>query len=97
MRVRLAQLPRYSGEDAVRELQQALVEAENQFWDIEVSDDGGGIAVPMPDTHHPDKIPTAPASRGGSRRRIPATRHPGGVATVPGPGARRAGHRPPTR
>ncbi|MCY1030980.1 hypothetical protein OV207_05895 [Corallococcus sp. BB11-1] len=98
LRARLAQLPPYSGEDAVREVQQALVEAENQLWDIEVPDDEGGIAIPLLDTPHPtDKVPTEPASRGGSRKRAPATRHADDVTTVPGPGARRVGSRLPTR
>jgi eukaryotic-like serine/threonine-protein kinase len=97
LRARLARLPPYSGEDAVREVQQALVEAENPLWDIDVRDDEGGIAVPILDMPHPDKVPTAPASRGGSRKRAPETRHADDVTTVPGPGARRAGSRPPTR
>ena len=96
LRARLAQLPPYSGEDAVREVQQALAEAENQLWDIEVPDDEGGIAVPMLDMTHPDEIPTARVCRGGSRKRATTTRHPDDVTTVPGPGARPAGSRPPT-
>ncbi|WP_199738678.1 hypothetical protein [Corallococcus sp. CA054B] len=96
LRARLARLPPCSGEDAVKEVQQALAEAENQLWDIEVPDEEGGIAVPMLDTSHPDKVPTAPASRGGSRKQATSKRHPDDVTTVPGPGARLAGSRQPT-
>ncbi|RKG90029.1 serine/threonine protein kinase [Corallococcus sp. CA053C] len=88
LRARLARLPPYSGEDAVKEVQRALAEAENPLWDIEVPDDEGGIAVPMLAPPHPDEIPTAPASRGGSRERATAMRHPDEVTTVPGRGRR---------
>ncbi|CAM4063420.1 serine/threonine-protein kinase [Corallococcus exiguus] len=95
LRSRLAQLPPYSGENALREVQQALAESENQLWDLEVPDDEGGIAVPMLDTPHPDEIPTTPASRSGSRKLALKKRHPDDVTTVPGPGARRTGSRQP--
>ena len=60
LRARLAQLPPYSGEDAVKEVQQALAEVENQLWDINVPDDEGGISVPIIDTANPDDVSTEP-------------------------------------
>ncbi|RKH40430.1 serine/threonine-protein kinase [Corallococcus sicarius] len=91
LRARLAQLPSYSGEDAVREVQQALAEAENQLWDIEVPDDEGGIAVPILDFRHPDEVPTEPAPHQDSRKLTATKRHPDEVTTVPGGGPQRPG------
>ncbi|WP_375761323.1 serine/threonine protein kinase [Corallococcus exercitus] len=96
LRARLEQLPPYSAEDAVKEVQQALAEAETQLWDIEVPDDEGGIAVRMLDTSHPDGISTEPAPRWGSRKSSTTARHPDEVTTAPGAGARQAGRRQPT-
>jgi len=42
MRARLAQLGLYSGEDAVKEVQWALLEASDRLWDFEVPEDEGG-------------------------------------------------------
>ena len=49
MRARLAPLGPYSGADAVKEVQQALVEAGDMLWDLEVPEDEGGIVLPMPE------------------------------------------------
>jgi hypothetical protein len=48
MRARLTQLGPYSREDAVREVQRALVEAGDKLWELEVPEDEGGITVPLP-------------------------------------------------
>lgn len=96
LRARLAQLPPYSSEDALKEVQQALAEADRQLWDIDVPEDEGGIAVPIFDTPNPDEIPTEPASHGKSSRLAKTKRLPDEVTTAPGGGPHRAGRRQPT-
>ncbi|CAM4021618.1 serine/threonine protein kinase [Corallococcus exiguus] len=61
LRARLAQLGPYTGEDAVREVQRALVEAGDRLWDLEVPDDEGGITPPVAETRSPDETPTEDA------------------------------------
>ncbi len=46
MRARLAQLGPDTGEDAVREVQRALVDAGDRLSDLDVSEDEGGITRP---------------------------------------------------
>jgi serine/threonine-protein kinase len=55
-----ARLGPYSGEDAVNEVQRALVEVGDRLWDLEVPEDEGGIAVPVTDTRGSDEVPTEP-------------------------------------
>ncbi|MBZ4374963.1 serine/threonine-protein kinase [Corallococcus sp. AS-1-6] len=83
MRARQARLPPYSGEDAVKEVQQALAEADTLLWDIEVPDDEGGISVPFPAAPSQDEIPTGPATHRGPRSPV-AKRPPDEVTTAPG-------------
>jgi|GEM_PF-6531499 len=76
LRTALARFGAYSGEDAVREVQMALVDAEERLAELELPGDEGGIAIPPginlygpdgiptrePTTQpHPDEIPTQPA------------------------------------
>jgi len=67
MRARLAQLGHYTGEDAVREVQRALVEAGDRLWDLDVANDEGGITPLVTATRCPDEMPTADACGDGLR------------------------------
>ncbi|RKG99322.1 serine/threonine protein kinase [Corallococcus sp. CA053C] len=96
LRARLAQLPPYTGDDALKEVQQALEEADPRLWDIDVPEDEGGIAVPIPDIPSPDEVPTEPASHSKSWRRATTKRQPDEVTTAPGAGTHLAGRRQPT-
>jgi serine/threonine-protein kinase len=62
LRARLARLGPYSGEDAVKEVQRALVEVGDRLWELEVPEDEGGIAVPGTNTCGPDEMPTEPGA-----------------------------------
>lgn len=62
LRARLARLGPYTGEDAVKEVQRALVEAGDRLWELAVPDDEGGITVPVTDTRDPDEVPTEPGA-----------------------------------
>ena len=67
MRARLAQLGPYTGEDAVREVQRALVDAGDRLWDLDVANDEGGITPLVTATRCPDEMPTADACGDGLR------------------------------
>lgn len=89
MRARLAQLGPYTGEDAVKEVQWALVDAGDRLWDLEVLEDEGGITAPVTGTLSPDELSTAPEPRTGSQTATASMRHPDEVTTAPGEGLRR--------
>jgi serine/threonine-protein kinase len=58
MRARLAQLGPYTGEDAVREVQRALVDAGDRLSDLDVSEDEGGITPPVTEAASADERST---------------------------------------
>ncbi|MCP3138179.1 serine/threonine protein kinase [Pyxidicoccus xibeiensis] len=90
MRARLAQLGPYTGEDAVREVQRALVEAGDRLWELEVPEDEGGITPPTTDTSSLDGISTQGATNTKSPQADAAlTRHPDEVTTISGEGLHR--------
>jgi hypothetical protein len=93
MRARLAQLGPYSGEDAVNEVQRALVEAGDRLWELEVPYDEGGISAPVSAVPTPDGITTEPTPPYASRAATASTRHPDEVTTVSGEGMPRKGNR----
>ncbi|MCY1043868.1 serine/threonine-protein kinase [Corallococcus sp. bb12-1] len=90
LRARLAQSPPYSGEDAVREVQQALAETENQLWDIDVPDDEGGIGVPILDSQNPDMASTEPGPRQNPQRHSTKYRHQDETTTAPNDSPKRS-------
>lgn len=96
MRARLAQLGPYSGEDAVREVQRALVEAGDRLWELDVPDDEGGITAPIAASLSSDKLPAERAPSGDSQKAAASARHPDEVTTAPGDGTRHAVRKQPT-
>ena len=96
MRARLAQLGPYSAEDAVREVQQALVEVGDRLRDFDLPDDEGGITPPMREDACADELSTETEPPNGPRRAVASTRHPDEGTTTPGEGTRRAVGRQPT-
>ncbi|QDE67332.1 hypothetical protein BHS09_10210 [Myxococcus xanthus] len=86
MRARLAQLGPYAGEDVVREVQQALIEAGDRLWDLEVPEDEGGITPPLAEAASEDELSTQTEPPNGARAIASSTRHPDEVTTVPGGG-----------
>lgn len=95
MRTRLAQLGPYTGEDAVREVQWALVEAENRLWDLEVPGDEGGITPPVIEAASADELSTETEPPNSARTIAASKRHSDAVTTVPGGGPRRSSKRQP--
>ncbi|RKH78800.1 serine/threonine protein kinase [Corallococcus sp. AB045] len=83
LRARLAQLPPYSGENAVKEVQLALAGADRLLWDIEVPSDEGGIVMPIAHISNQDGISTAPSLREGIRGGLRRGRHPDEITTAP--------------
>jgi len=77
LRAALARFGSYGGEDAVREVQMALVDAGERLAELELPGDEGGIAIPPGiDLSRPDAIPT----------REPTTEpHPDEIPTQPAP------------
>jgi serine/threonine-protein kinase len=90
MRARLARLGPYTGEDAVREVQRALVEAGDRLWELEVPEDEGGITVPITASLGSGEPLTETEPSGGSWTAAASSRHPDEVTTAPGEGWRRA-------
>ena len=88
MRARLARLGPYTSEDAVREVQRALVEAGDRLWELEVPEDEGGITAPISASLCSDAPSTETGPAGGSRAAAASTRHPDEVTTAPGDGTR---------
>ena len=95
MRARLAQLGPYTVEDAVNEVQRALVEAGDRLWDFEVPEDEGGITMPVIETASADKFSTRTDPPTGEQTMVASPRHPDEVTTVPGGGPRRSSKRQP--
>ncbi|WP_375742089.1 serine/threonine protein kinase [Corallococcus interemptor] len=95
LRARLARLPHYSGEDAVKEVQWALVEAGDRLWDLEVPEDEGGIAPPVIEAASADELSKETEPTNSARTIAASTRHPDEVTTAPGEGARRTIFRSP--
>ncbi|NOK08073.1 serine/threonine-protein kinase [Corallococcus exercitus] len=95
MRARLAQLGPYTCEDAVKEVQWALVEAGDRLWDLEVPEDEGGITPPVTEDAHADELSTETKPSSDSRSAATSARHPDEVTTAPGEGPRRAVKKPP--
>ena len=85
MRARLAQLGPYTCEDAVKEVQWALVEAGDRLWDLEVPEDEGGITPPVTGTLNPDEVSTEEGEHEErtTAKAIPLP-HPDEVPTEPG-------------
>jgi serine/threonine protein kinase len=80
LRARLAQLGTYRGADAVKEVQEAMLEAGDTLDELDVPDDEGGITPLVMNTRHPDELVTAEALQPGS------SRHPWDFTTKPGSG-----------
>jgi serine/threonine protein kinase len=97
MRARLAQLGPYSGEEAVREVQRALVEAGDKLWELEVPEDEGGITVPLTASLSSGELLTATEPSGGSRTAAASSRHPDEVTTAPGGGPHRSSKQTPRK
>ena len=86
LRARLAKLGPYLGEDAVKEVQRALVGAGDRLWDLEVPDDEGGITAPMGSALSQDESSTKTEPTMNVRTVAPPMRHPDEVTTVSGGG-----------
>jgi len=84
MRARLAQLGPYTGEDAVKEVQRALVAAGERLWALEVPEDEGGITPPVTEAVSEEERSTTTEPSSGSRTATPSTRHQDEVTTAPG-------------
>ncbi|NTX40576.1 hypothetical protein HUA78_39730 [Myxococcus sp. CA033] len=84
LRVRLAELPPFGPNDAVKEVEQALSEAGERMEELNFLDDEGGF-VPADWRAHPDQVETQPEARNEDE-----------LTTDPRPGARRAEKAPPT-
>jgi len=97
MRARLAQLGAYTGEDAVREVQRALVEAGDRLRDFDLPDDEGGITPPMIEDAHADELSTETEPPSEPRKAIASTRHPDEVTTAPGGGPHRSSKQTPRK
>jgi len=97
MRARLEQLGLYSGEDAVREVQRALVEAGERLWDLEVPEDEGGITPPLAEAASEDELSTQTEPLNDARAIASSTRHPDEVTTVPGGGPHRSSQQTPRK
>jgi tryptophan synthase alpha subunit len=95
MRARLAQLESYPGEDAVREVQRALVEAGARLWDLEVPEDEGGITQPVIEAASADELSTETEPTNSARTIAASTRHPDEVTTALGGGPHRSIKQPP--
>jgi len=97
MRARLEQLGLYSGEDAVREVQRAFVEAGERLWDSEVPEDEGGITPPLAEAASEDELSTQTEPPNAARAIASSTRHPDEVTTVPGGGPHRLSQQTPRK
>ncbi|NPC86953.1 serine/threonine protein kinase, partial [Pyxidicoccus fallax] len=97
MRARLAQLGSYSSADAVKEVQQALVEAGDRLRDFDLPDDEGGITPPMMEDAHADELSTQTEPPNAARAIASSTRHPDEVTTVPGGGPHRSSKQTPRK
>lgn len=95
MRARLAQLEAYTGEEAVREVQQALVEAGDRLRDFDLPEDEGGITPAVTEDAHADELATQTEPPNGTRTLAALTRHPDEVTTAPGGGLHRSNKQPP--
>lgn len=84
LRARLAELEPFGPADAVKEIQQALLDAGEALEELDLLDDEGGF-VPADWREHPDHVETQPGSRISDE-----------LTTEPGAGARRAEKAPPT-
>ncbi|MBZ4416565.1 hypothetical protein [Myxococcus sp. RHSTA-1-4] len=82
MRARLAQLGTYAGEDAVREVQRALVEAGDRLWDLEMPEDEGGITQPVAEAAGADELSAETEPSDSARTIAASTRHPDEVTTA---------------
>ena len=96
MRARLEQLGPYSGEDAVREVQRALVEAGSRLWDLEVPEDEGGITPPVTEAVREDELSTESDPSNSAWTIAASPRHPDEVTTAPSWRPHRLIKQPPT-
>ncbi|WIG95087.1 protein kinase [Myxococcus sp. SDU36] len=84
LRARLSELAPFGPADAVKEVQQALLDAGAALEEFDLLEDEGGF-VPAGWREHPDPVETRPGGRCEDE-----------VTTAPGAGARRAVKAPPT-